>query len=134
MDGYMPGAADRCTPNDIGTTRARRTAGRCRPPVNADSADALRMRLNQGLRSVSGDKPCGGGVRLARRAGFIARYRHSRERSGHRKRQLRSAAKAKLVVDMMQMHLHGAFGQMEFAGDFLVAQASRYETGDIAFA
>jgi hypothetical protein len=36
--------------------------------------------------------------------------------SDRRQRQLRSAAKAKLLVDMTQVHLHGAFGQMEFAG------------------
>ena len=38
-----------------------------------------------------------------------------------RQRQLRSAVEVKLSVDVMQVHLHGAFAQMELAGDFLVA-------------
>jgi len=54
--------------------------------------------------------------------------------SDRRQRQLRSAADAKFLVDMMQVHLHGAFRQIEFAGDFLVAETSRYKVGDFSFA
>jgi len=35
---------------------------------------------------------------------------------------------------MMQVHLHGAYRQMEFVGDFPVAQASRYKVGNFSFA
>jgi hypothetical protein len=54
--------------------------------------------------------------------------------SRRRYRQLRSAIQVKLLVDVMQVHLHGASGQTEFAGDFLIAQTSRYKVGDFSFA
>jgi hypothetical protein len=49
-------------------------------------------------------------------------------------RQLRSAAKLKFLVDVMQVHLHRSFGQMKFVGDLLVVQTLRCELGDISFA
>ena len=81
-----------------------------------------RTKLQQ-QRNSDGPAPLTGGL--------LARYC---ARSGHRERQLRSAAEAKFLVDMMQMHLHGAFAQMELAGDFLVAHTSRYKAGDFSFA
>ena len=74
------------------------------------------------------DEPCRSGEPAC------APYPHRRACSDRRQRQLRSAAEAKLLVDMMQAHLHGAFGQMELAGDFLVAQTSRYKVGDFSVA
>ena len=72
-------------------------------------------------------------VWLERGVNVIARRRHSPTCTGHRQRQLRSAADMQLLVDMMQMHLHGAFGYAEFAGDLLVVQAPRYKARDVSF-
>jgi hypothetical protein len=117
----------------------KKPAAEERPPVAVlqrmpAGADAL----SQVLRFALGDDPYRGGAIqigwLPRGDGFIARYRHLRACPGDRQRQLHSAPNAKLFVDMMQAHLHGAFGQMELAGDFLVAQATDYKLRDVAFA
>ena len=89
----------------------KKPAAEERPPVAVlqrmpAGADAL----SQVLRFALVDDPCrGGAIQLPRGDGFIARYRHLRACPGDRQRQLHSAPKAKLFVDMMQVHLHGAF-------------------------
>ena len=117
----------------------KKPAAEERPPVAVlqrmpAGADAL----SQVLRFALVDDPCRGGAiqmgRLPRGDGFIARYRHLRACPGDQQRQLRSAAELKPLVDMMQVHLHGAFGQMELPGDCLVGKAAGYKLRDVAFA
>src|SRR5262249_52736086 len=93
--------------------------------------------LNQILRSIPGENNWGySNLRTGRldRDAACARCCQLRLSPRQPQRQLRSAAEVKLAVDMMQVHLHGAFGHMEFAADFLVAQTLRYVAGNISFA
>jgi hypothetical protein len=113
------------------------SAGRRQLPTLLQMQTAADV-LRQSLPLLPGDQRCwSGGIRTGRLpggAGSIARYRRLRAYSDHRQRELRSAADVKRPVDMTQVHLHGGFGHMQFAGDFLVVQALRYEPGDFSFA
>jgi len=47
---------------------------------------------------------------------------------------LQSAADAELAIDIMQEHLDGALGDVEFMRDLFIAQSFNHEAGNFDFA